>query len=110
MIMGRYCGRCESPSCSTGKVAPGSGTPCAASNRSATSMGLPAAGTIAWSAWRRKARRSRSSCRTGRRVQVVYDGLDEAAFVPLRDAAAVRAELGIGNDAPCVGVIGNIQE
>jgi len=46
----------------------------------------------------------------GRRTQVVYDALDEAAFAPQRDVASVRAELGVGNGAPCLGVIGNIQE
>jgi glycosyltransferase involved in cell wall biosynthesis len=46
----------------------------------------------------------------GRNTHVVYDALDEAAFVPQRPAAVVRAELGITNGAPCVGVIGNIQE
>jgi len=46
----------------------------------------------------------------GRRTQVVYDALDEAAFVTRRDPATVRADLGIANGAPCVGVIGNVQE
>jgi glycosyltransferase involved in cell wall biosynthesis len=46
----------------------------------------------------------------GRTTQVVYDALDEAAFSPQRDAATVRAELGISNGAPCIGVVGNIQE
>lgn len=46
----------------------------------------------------------------GRTTQVVYDALDEAAFTPQRNAAAVRAELGIANGAPCIGVVGNIQE
>lgn len=46
----------------------------------------------------------------GRTMHVVYDAVDEAAFAPQRDAAAVRTELGITNGAPCVGVIGNIQE
>ena len=46
----------------------------------------------------------------GRTTHVVYDALDEAAFAPHRDAATVRAELGITNGAPCIGVIGNIQE
>lgn len=46
----------------------------------------------------------------GRTMHVVYDALDEAAFAPQRDAATVRAELGIANGAPCLGVIGNIQE
>jgi glycosyltransferase involved in cell wall biosynthesis len=46
----------------------------------------------------------------GRRTQVVYDAVDEAAFAPRRDVASVRAELGIADGAPCLGVIGNIQE
>jgi glycosyltransferase involved in cell wall biosynthesis len=46
----------------------------------------------------------------GRRTEVVYDALDDAGFRPTRPAAAVRAELGVANGAPCVGVIGNIQE
>jgi len=44
------------------------------------------------------------------RLQVVYDALDEASFTVRRDAAPVRAELGIAAGAPCAGVIGNIQE
>ena len=46
----------------------------------------------------------------GRSTHVVYDALDEAAFAPRRASADVRAELGIRNGAPCVGVVGNIQE
>jgi len=46
----------------------------------------------------------------GRTTHVVYDALDEAEFVPRRDAGVVRAELGITNGSPCVGVVGNIQE
>jgi len=46
----------------------------------------------------------------GKRTMVVYDALDEAAFAPRRDPAAVRAELGIATGAPCLGVAGNIQE
>jgi glycosyltransferase involved in cell wall biosynthesis len=46
----------------------------------------------------------------GRHTQVVYDAVDEAAFAPQRDAVSVRRELGITNGAPCLGVIGNIQE
>jgi glycosyltransferase involved in cell wall biosynthesis len=46
----------------------------------------------------------------GRRMQVVYDAVDEAAFAPRRLPAAVRAELGVKNGAPCLGVVGNIQE
>jgi glycosyltransferase involved in cell wall biosynthesis len=47
---------------------------------------------------------------SGRHTRVVYDAVDEAAFTPQRPAAAVRRELGIANGAPCLGVIGNIQE
>jgi glycosyltransferase involved in cell wall biosynthesis len=47
---------------------------------------------------------------TGRSRHVIYDALDETAFAPQRDPAAVRAELGIANGALCVGVVGNIQE
>jgi glycosyltransferase involved in cell wall biosynthesis len=43
-------------------------------------------------------------------MQVIYDALDEAAFAPRRPAAEVRAELGIENGAPVLGVVGNIQE
>ena len=46
----------------------------------------------------------------GRSTHVVYDALDEAAFAPRRPSADVRAELGITNGAPCLGVVGNIQE
>jgi glycosyltransferase involved in cell wall biosynthesis len=46
----------------------------------------------------------------GRRTEVVYDALDEAAFAPHRPVTAVRAELGLSNGAPCLGVVGNIQE
>jgi glycosyltransferase involved in cell wall biosynthesis len=46
----------------------------------------------------------------GRSTHVVYDAVDEAAFVPQHPAHAVRAALGIANDAPCLGVVGNIQE
>jgi len=46
----------------------------------------------------------------GRRTEVVYDALDDAGFRPVRSAAAVRAEFGIADGAPCVGVVGNIQE
>jgi glycosyltransferase involved in cell wall biosynthesis len=46
----------------------------------------------------------------GRRMQVIYDALDETAFAPQRPPAAVRAELGITNGAPVLGVVGNIQE
>jgi len=46
----------------------------------------------------------------GRRTDVVYDALDEAAFMPQRSAADIRTELGIENGGPCLGVVGNIQE
>lgn len=46
----------------------------------------------------------------GRTMHVVYDAVDEAGFLPGRDPAAVRAELGIAGGAPCAGVVGNIQE
>lgn len=42
--------------------------------------------------------------------EVIYDGLDLAAFRPKRPAAEVRAELGLAADAEVVGVVGNIQE
>jgi len=45
-----------------------------------------------------------------RRLEVIYDALDESGFLVQRDAASVRAELGIGVHAPCAGVIGHIQE
>jgi len=41
---------------------------------------------------------------------VVYDGLDLRSFQPKRTRSHVRAELGIGQDAEVVGVVGNIQE
>ena len=41
---------------------------------------------------------------------VVYDGLDLEAFRPSRSEQDVREELGIDNDAPVAGVVGNIQE
>ena len=46
----------------------------------------------------------------GRRTEVVYDALDDTGFRPGRPAAVVRAELGVADGAPCVGVVGNIQE
>lgn len=42
--------------------------------------------------------------------EVIYDGLDLAAFQPRRDAAEVRRELGIPEGAEVAGVVGNIQE
>lgn len=41
---------------------------------------------------------------------VVYDALDEDGFRPQRAPAAVRQELQLDVNAPCVGVVGNIQE
>jgi len=53
-------------------------------------------------------------CRAGRMqpgfFEVVYDGLDLAAFQPSRPASEVRAELGIAGDAEVAGVVGNLQE
>lgn len=46
----------------------------------------------------------------GRHTQVVYDAIDEAGFQPTRDAAAVRAELGLADTSPCIGIVGNVQE
>lgn len=42
--------------------------------------------------------------------EVIYDGLDLAAFQPLRSGVEVRAELGIAPEAEVVGVVGNVQE
>ncbi len=42
--------------------------------------------------------------------EVIYDGLDLAAFQPTRNAAEVRSELGLAPDAEVVGVVGNVQE
>ncbi len=41
---------------------------------------------------------------------VIYDAVDEAWLRPQRDPAAVRAELGVPPDVPCIGIAGNIQE
>lgn len=41
---------------------------------------------------------------------VVYDAVDEAWLAPQRPPAAIRAELGVPADAPCIGIAGNIQE
>jgi glycosyltransferase involved in cell wall biosynthesis len=46
----------------------------------------------------------------GRLTEVIYDALDENAYRPDREPAEVRAELGLHNGDPCVGVAGNIQE
>jgi glycosyltransferase involved in cell wall biosynthesis len=43
-------------------------------------------------------------------ARVVYDAVDETWLRPQRAASAVRAELGIPADAPCIGIAGNIQE
>lgn len=52
-------------------------------------------------------------CRAGGlevgRAQVVYDAVDDAWIRPSRARAAVRAELGIPEGAPCVGIVGNLQ-
>jgi glycosyltransferase involved in cell wall biosynthesis len=42
--------------------------------------------------------------------RVVYDAVDEAWLRPGRSADAVRRDLGIPLDAPCIGIAGNIQE
>jgi glycosyltransferase involved in cell wall biosynthesis len=42
-------------------------------------------------------------------ARVVYDALDEAWFAPGKDRLAVRDDLGVPADAPCVGIIGNVQ-
>src|SRR4029079_19773560 len=42
-------------------------------------------------------------------ARVVYDAVDEAWLRPQRPALEVRRELGIGADAPCIGIAGNIQ-
>lgn len=56
----------------------------------------------------------RAYCRghglTPRGERVVYDAVDETWLRPRRDAASVRAELGISSAAPCIGILGNIQE
>lgn len=46
----------------------------------------------------------------GRTTRVIYDALDETAYRPDRPPSEVRAELGLHNGDPCVGVAGNIQE
>jgi glycosyltransferase involved in cell wall biosynthesis len=43
-------------------------------------------------------------------ARVVYDAVDEAWLRPQRAPADVRRELGIGPDAFCLGIAGNIQE
>lgn len=42
--------------------------------------------------------------------RVVYDAVDESWLRPGQPADAVRRELGIPEDAPCIGIAGNIQE
>ena len=44
------------------------------------------------------------------REHIVYDAVDEAWLTPQRDPAAIRRELGIPLEAPCLGIAGNIQE
>jgi glycosyltransferase involved in cell wall biosynthesis len=46
----------------------------------------------------------------GRLTKVIYDALDEDAYRPDREPAEVRADLGLHNGDPCIGVAGNIQE
>lgn len=46
----------------------------------------------------------------GKANEVIYDALDETAYRPSRASAEVRAEIGLRNGDPCVGVAGNIQE
>lgn len=41
---------------------------------------------------------------------VIYDAVDEPGFRPTREAASVRAELGVPVDAPCLGIVGNVQQ
>lgn len=43
------------------------------------------------------------------RAQVVYDAVDDARARPVRDRGSVRTALGIPGEAPCVGIVGNIQ-
>jgi glycosyltransferase involved in cell wall biosynthesis len=45
-----------------------------------------------------------------RQSRVVYDAVDEVGFQPMRDAVSVRAEFGVAPDAPCIGIVGNLQE
>src|SRR5512139_883645 len=47
---------------------------------------------------------------TARTMRVVYDGVDATGFVAQHARQAVRAQLGLENGVPCVGVVGNIQE
>jgi len=42
--------------------------------------------------------------------RVVYDAVDEAWLRPGRSPLEVRAELGVPDDATCLGLVGNIQE
>jgi len=46
----------------------------------------------------------------GRMTKVIYDALDESAYRPDREPAEVRADLGLHNGDPCIGVAGNIQQ
>src|SRR5262249_10981472 len=43
-------------------------------------------------------------------ARVVYDAVDESWLRPQRPPAAVRRELEIPAEAPCIGIAGNIQE
>lgn len=46
---------------------------------------------------------------SGERLVIVHNGLDPERVRPVRDAAEVRAELGIGTDQPVLGILGNIR-
>ncbi len=52
----------------------------------------------------------RDSGVVARSNQVIYDAVDPAWLRPTRDPAAVRAELGVGAEAPLIAISGNIQE
>jgi glycosyltransferase involved in cell wall biosynthesis len=45
-----------------------------------------------------------------RQARVVYDAVDESWLAVRRPAGAVRAELGMAEDAALIGILGNIQE
>lgn len=47
---------------------------------------------------------------TARTMRVIYDGVDAAGFATQQGRQAVRAQFGLENGVPCVGVVGNIQE
>lgn len=52
-----------------------------------------------------RSRGLRTSC-----AKVVYDAVDARWLQPTRSVAAIRAELGVPLDVPCIGMIGNVQE